>query len=266
MTGGMSGGHFVGFFLALLGLAVLVVVSSRPVVMQRLGKWRLQVSALAVVLLALLAIFGSGSRHIFFQTLVGPDNGILPRITQADVDLALEDTLRPEFVQYVARLESAPPVEDSERLVRVLTVRVGTTVDLLAEGYHLDPPPKIGQTWFFISYSDREYALLAMFRGDGGIQRMKMAEHMVSRVLPQAAAIGALRLAKTDDEKLAILHENPFVVPYAAEWIDAELGKLAANASPALATELAQKRSYVQQYAKHPSARDVPKGTRIDVP
>ena len=266
MTGGMTGGHYVGFFLALLGLAVLVVVSSRPGVARRLGTKRWPVVAALVVALALVAIFGSGSREIFFRTAVGPNEGVLPRITQAHVDVALEEISRPAFVQYMARLEAAPPLEQGERIAQALSVRVGTTVDLQAEGYQFDPPPKIGQTWFFVSYADRENALLAIFRGDAGTRRLALAERLVSRVLPQAAAIVALRQASSDGEKRAILRENPFVMPYAAEWIAAELGKLATNASPALRVELEQKRAYVQKYVDNPAARDLPPEVRVDAP
>lgn len=272
MTGGMSGGHFVGFFLAFLGIATLVVVMSRPTVIRRLGKKRLPACGIAVVVLVLLAIFGSGSREIYFRMVEGPQDGVPSRITQTHVDIALQEISRPEFVQYMTRLEGAPPIEESEsesesdRMARALLVRVGTTVDLLAEGHHFDPPPKVGQTWLFVSYSDRESALLAMFRGDGGIRRMALAERIVSRVLPQAAAIVALRMAHSDDERLAILRENPFVVPYAAEWLASELEKLAKEASPALVAEFAQKKAYVQQYANNPAARDLPIKTRIDAP
>lgn len=262
----MSGGHFVGFFLALLGLAVLVVVSTRPVVIQRLGTKRWPSVAVAIVVLVLVALFGSGSREIFFRTVVGPRDGVITRVTQAHVDVALEEITRPTFVQYMVRLEAAPPVDESERLARALSVRVGTTVDLLAEGVRLDPPPKIGQPWFFVSYLDRENALWAIFRGDAGVQTMALAERLVTRVLPQAAAIVALRMAATEDEKMALLRENPFVMPYAAEWIASELEKLATKASPALRVELEQKRAYVQQYVNDPGARDLPPGPRVDAP
>lgn len=266
MTGGMSGGHFAGFFLALLGLAALVVVSTRPRVIRRLGKKRFPTCVIAVVVLVLLAIFGSGSREIFFRTVEGPSHGVPSRITQIHVDTALQEISRPEFVQYMARLEAAPPLEESDRIARALSVRVGTTVDLLNEGYHVEPPPKVGQTWLFIAYSDRENALLAMLRGDGGIRRIALADRLVSRVLPQAAAIVALRMATSDDEKVAILRENPFVMPYAAEWLVAEFGKLAKNASPRLVAEFALKRAYVEQYVKNPAARDLPMETRVDAP
>jgi len=257
MTGGMTGGHFSGFFLAVLGLAVLVVVSSRPEVVKRLGTKRWPLVASAVAVLALVAIFGSGSREIYFRTAVGRNEGVITRITQAHVDVALEEISRPAFVQYMVRLEAAPPLDDSDRMAQALSVRVGTTVDLQAEGYQFDPPPKIGQTWLFVSYADRENALLAMFRGDAGTRRMALAERLVSRVLPQAAAIVALRQASSDEEKVAILRENPFVMPYAAEWIATELGKLGTNASPALQLELAQKQAYVQKYVENPAAREL---------
>jgi hypothetical protein len=266
MTGGMTGGHFLGFFLAVLGLCALIIVSTRPAVILRLGKNRWPVTFASVAILVLVAVFCSGSREISFRTVVGPNAEVLPRITQAHVDAALVEVTRPEFAQYVARLEGNPSVEKPERIARALAVRAGTTVDLKAEGYEMDPPPKLGQAWLFVSYVDRENALLAMFGRDDGALRMALAERIVSRALPQAAAMAALRMASTDAEKLAILRENPFVMPYAAEWIAAELGKLAMDASPALATELAQKRAYVQKYIDDPTVRGLPAGTRADAP
>lgn len=266
MTGGMSGGHFIGFFLAVLGLVALIIVSTRSLVLRRLGKMRWPVIAAAIVALFLLAFFGSGSREITFRTAVGPGAGVLPRITQAHIDAALVEVSRPEFLRYLARLEDAAAVDDPERIGRALSVRAGTTVDLNAEGYRIDPPPKVGQAWLLVSYADRENAMLAIFGGDAGVRRLVVAEGIVNRVLPQAAALAALRTANTDDEKLSILRENPFVMPYAAEWIWAELGKLAKDASPALSAEIAQKRAYVQKYVEDPTARGLLAGARADAP
>ncbi len=266
MTGGMSGGHFVGFFLAIFGLMVLVVAFSRPTLNRRMGSRRRPVFIGAIFALVLLAIFGSGTREIFFHTLVGPRDEVLRRISQNHVDIALGEILQPAFVEYLVRLEAAPPVEDSGRIAEALSVRVGTTVDLLAQGHRIDPPPQIGQTWFFVSYADRENALLAMFRGDAGARRMELASRIVQRVLPQAAAIVALRMAPTDAEKIAILKENPFVLPYAAEWLSSELEKLSRGASTPLVLEIAQKRAYVQQYVNNPGLRDVRAEGRVDPP
>lgn len=266
MNGGMSGGHFVGFFLAIFGLAVIVVVFSRPAVIRRWGSKRWPIITAAIPALGLLALLGSGNREIFFHTVVGPNDEVLRRMTQAHVDHALQEILRPEFIQYLQRLEAAPPLTHHERIAQALSVRVGTTVDLLAEGYHFDPPPKIGQTWFFVSYTDRENALLAVCQGDDGVPRMQLAERIVHRVLPQAAAIIALREAQTDEEKIAILKENPFVLPYAAEWLSSELEKLAPSASSELGLAIAQKRAYIRQYVDNPAARDVRAKGRVEPP
>lgn len=266
MTGGMSGGHFAGFLLALLGLAVLTVVSTRPAVIRKLGSNRRPVVAASSLVCVFVAIFGSGTREIFFRTVVGPNDQVLVRLTQAHVDTALQEVLRPEFVRYIERLDASPPLADASRMAAALSVRVGTTVDLLAEGHSVDPPPKLGQTFLFISYSDRENALLSIFRGDAGVRRMVLTERIVTRVLPQAAAIAALRAAETDREKLAILNENPFVVPYAAEWLVTELAKIAEGASPDVAVVLAQKQAYVQKYVENPEARDVHAQGRIGPP
>jgi hypothetical protein len=266
MTGGMTGGHFVGFFLAVLGLCALVVVSTRPAIILRLGKRRWPVTLASGAVLVLVAVFGSGSREISFRTVVGPNAGVLPRITQVHVAVALAEVTRPEFVQYVAHLEGNPPVDKPERIAKALSVRAGTTVDLNAEGYQMDPPPQLGQAWLFVSYVDRENAVLAMLGNEAGPARMLLAERIASRALPQAAAMAALRMASTDADRAAILRENPFVMPYAAEWIVAELEKLAKDASPAFAAELGQKRAYVQKYIDDPTARGLPVGTRADAP
>ena len=266
MTGGLSGGHFVGFFLAIFGLAVLVVAFSRPQIVRRLGSKRRPVLIGAVLALGLLALFGNGTREIFFHTLVGPQDEVLGRISQNHVDMALQEITRPEFVQYVLRLEAAPPIEGVERIADALSVRVGTTVDVLAEGHKVEPPPQLGPTWFFVSYSDREQALFALFRGDAGARRLELADRMVHRVLPQAAAIVALRMAQTDEGKIAILRENPFVLPYAAEWLSSELDKLSKGASSPLVLEIAQKRAYIQQYVTNPGLREVRAEGRVDPP
>lgn len=266
MTGGMSGGHFVGFYLAILGLVALTLVSTRPSILRRLGTRRWPVVGVAIFSCVLLAIFGSGSREIYFRTLIGPKEEVLPRIDQNHVDEALREILRPEFLQYMEQLDSGSPITGGERMSTALSVRVGTTVDLRAEGYHFEPPPALGQTYFFVSYVDRENALLAVLHGDAGVRRMALAERLVSRVLPQAAAIVALRTAKTDEEKMAILKENPFVMPYAAEWLSSELGKMAQDASLPLVQDIARKRTYIQQYIDNPAVRDVKADGRIDPP
>lgn len=266
MTGGMSGGHFVGFFLAVLGLAVLLVVSTRPAFVRRWGARRWPLVGAISALLICVAIFGSGSREIFFRSLVGPQEEVIPRITQAHVDQALEEILRPSFVAYMERLDGAVPRCNADRMAKALSVRVGTTVDLIAERVPVEPPPKLGQTWLFVSYNDRENGLWAAIQGDAGVRRMELAERIASRVLPQAAAIVALRTAKTDEEKIAVLRENPFVMPYAAEWILAELGRIAKGASPAVVAELALKQAYVEQYVKNPGLRELHVDGRIDPP
>lgn len=266
MTGGMSGGHFVGFFLAVLGLAALIFVSTRPAFVRRWGPRRWPLVGAASVLLVCVAIFASGTREIFFRTLVGPQEEVIPRITQAHVDQALEEILRPSFVAYIERLDGAVPRSNADRLARALSVRVGTTVDLMSERIEVQPPPKLGQTWLFVSYNDRENGLWAAIQGDAGVRRMMLAERIASRVLPQAAAIVALRMAKTDEEKIAIIRENPFVMPYAAEWILAELRRIAKGASPAVVAELALKQAYVEEYVKNPGLRDIHVEGRIDPP
>lgn len=248
MSGGVSGGHFVGFFLAVLGFAALVVVFSRPNVVKKLGSMRWPAAIIASVFLLLVAIFGSGKREITFHTLAGPGASVISRISQAHVDAALARVTEPEFVQSIARLDGGAPVDQPERLATSLSIEVGTTVDLNAKGYRLDPPPKIGQTWLFVTYLDRENALIAALRGGDATRRLVIAEMIATKVVPQAAAIEALRMAKTDEERLDVLRENPFVMPYAAEWLAAELKKLEQGASPRMAAEIAKKRAYVQKY------------------
>lgn len=266
MTGGMSSGHYVGFYLAILGVLLLMVVFTRPVILRRLGSLRWPSLALALVCLSFLALFGSGSREIFFHTAVGPAQGVNSRLTQTHIDVALEEITRPAFVEYLRRLEAAPSLDAPERIRNALAVQVGTTVDLLAKGISLDPPPRVGQIWLLVSYSDRENALLAAIGGAEGIQRMDVAERLATRILPQAAAIVALRNAAADEERIAILRENPFVMPYAAEWLVSELDKLIAQASPAVRRELEQKRAYVQKYVDDPAARDLRSGRIVTAP
>lgn len=266
MTGGMTGGHFIGFYLAVLGLGALLYGSTRPSFAHRWGSKRLSIVLSGILVCFLVAIFGSGNRETYFQTALGPSDGVVSRIEQARVDEALREILRPAFVEYLVRLDDTAPRGEAERIAAALSVRVGSTVDLFAEGYHFDIPPKIGQTWLLISYKDRENALLAIFRGESGAQRLVFAERIVSRVLPQAVAIMALRSANTDAEKLAILQENPFALPYAAEWLVVELEKLAKNASPEVARELEQKKAYVQKYVDSPGARELPAAIRVQAP
>jgi hypothetical protein len=266
MTGGMSGGHFVGFYLAIVGLCGIIYASTRPSVVRRLGSKRWPAVASGVLACVLLAVLGSGTREIYFQTALGPNDAVVSRIGQAHVDGALSEILRPEFVQYMVRLDEAPPVSGSEKIANALTVRVGTTVDLFEQGYSFDVPPKVGQTWLLVAYKDRENALLSVFRGDLAAQRMAVVVRIVNRVLPQATTIVALREAKTDDEKKAILRENPFVMPYAAEWLSVELEKIAKEASPEIAREIEQKRAYVQKYVDNPEARHLAAGIRVQAP
>jgi len=266
MTGGMTGGHFIGFYLAMLGLFVIVYGSTRPSFESRWGAKRWPLVALGIVVCVLVAIFGSGNRVTYFQTALGPSDGVVSRIEQARVDEAMAEILRPAFVEYLVRLEGTAPLGEADRIAAALSVRVGSTVDLFAEGYHFDIPPKVGQTWLLVSYKDRENALLAIFRGEAGARRLVFSERVVSLVLPQAVAIMALRAANTDAEKLAILQANPFVLPYAAEWLVVEFEKLAKNASPEVARELTQKKAYVQKYVDNPEARELPAGIRVDAP
>lgn len=266
MTGGMTGGHFVGFYVAILGICAIVYFSMRPSVRDRWGSKRWSYVVFGVLGCCLLAVLGSGQRETYFQTALGPNDFVVSRSEQKYVDEALTEILRPAFVHYLSRLEGAQAPAVPERVARALSARVGSTVDLLAEGYHFDIPPKVGQTWLLVSYKDRENAFIAIFRGETSAERLQFAERLVSKVLPQAVAIMALRAAKTDGEKLAILRENPFVLPYAAEWLVVEIEALAKNASPEVARELTQKKAYIQKYVDNPDARGLPAGIRVDAP
>lgn len=266
LTGGMTGGHFVGFYLAILGICAIVYASMRPSIVHRLGSKRWPRVAGALLGCLLLAVFGSGHRETYFRLALGPRDAVVSRIEQHYVDEALTEILRPAFIQYLMRLEGAEQIVDEDRIARALSVRVGSTVDVFAAGYHFDIPPKVGQTWLLVSYNDRENALLAIFRGESSVQRFAFSERLVNKVLPQAAAIMALRGAKTDPEKMAILYENPFVLPYAAEWLVIEVEKLAKDASPEVARELAQKKAYIQKYVDNPDARGLAAGIRVNSP
>lgn len=256
MTGSLSGGHFIGFYVAILGLIALAVWASRPKTRKKLGERRLsQATALAAVLFVALGTFGNGRRTISFSTAIGPSAGVPAGVTQADVDAALGVVKEKSFVEYATKLVDVPPIERVDRLGRALAVRAGTTVDLKEAGIEVTPPPKIGESWLLVSYEDDENALFAAFDGGDGVRRMQLAKRLVTEVLPEVALISRVRAAKTDAEKAALLESATWSVPRAAAWVLGELDELAKGASPALADVIARKRAYVEKYVEEPAGR-----------
>lgn len=266
MSGSMSGGHFLGFYVAVLGLVALVVALARPRIAARLGHRRIPVGIIVIVLLGGLAFFGSGSRRITLRTAVGPSSGLPSRLTQAHVDAALAKATSPAFVAYVAALCDLPPLDHPERLGARLSARNISGFDLPNEGIRVSPPPKVGEPWILASYDDAENAVLAAFDGGEGVRRMQLVQRLVMDVLPELVVVEALRAAPTDAEKIEILRGQTLTVPRAAEFLANALDEIAANASPALKDVLTSKRAYVQKYLDDPTMRGLPPGTRLTLP
>jgi hypothetical protein len=266
MNGSMTGGHFLGFYAAVLGLVALVVALSRPEIAARLGKRRLPVALASIVLLALLAFFGSGSRRITFRTAVGPSSGLPPRLTQAHVDAALATAVSPAFLAYAAAIFEVPPLDAPQRFGPRLSARNISAFDLPGEGFRVSPPPKVGDPWILVSYDDTENAVLAAFDGGEGVRRLRIAQQLATDVLPDLVVIEAIRGANTDEEKIEILRGQTLTRPRAAEHLAAALDAIAAKASPAVKDVLASKRAYVQKYVDDPTMRGLTSGTRLEAP
>ncbi|MDI3286575.1 hypothetical protein [Polyangium sp. 15x6] len=266
MSGSMSGGHFLGFYVAVLGLVTLVVALARPQIKARLGDRRLPVGLAGIVLLVALAFFGSGSRRITLRTAIGPSSGLPARLTQAHVDAALAKATSPSFVAYVAAVCDLPPLDHPERLGARLSVRHVSGFDLPNEGIRVSPPPKVGEPWILVSYDDTENAVLAAFDGGEGMRRMQVVQRLAIDVLPELVVIEALRAAETDAEKIEILRGQTLTVPRAAEFLAHALDDIATTASPALKDVIASKRAYVQKYIDDPTMRGLPPGTRLSPP
>ncbi|MRG92646.1 hypothetical protein [Polyangium spumosum] len=266
MSGSMSGGHFLGFYAAVLGLVALVVALSRPEIAARLGKRGLPVGIGAALLLVALALFGSGSRRITFRTALGPTYGLPARMTQAHIDAALAKAASPSFVAYIAALAGLSPLERPERLAAGLSVRHISGFELPDEGFRVTPPPRVGEPWILVSYDDAENAVLAAFDGGEGMRRLQIAERLATDVLPDLIVIEALRAAPTDEEKITLLRGTTLTVPRAAEHLARALEEIAAGASPAVQDVLASKRAYVQKYVDDPTLRGLPASTRLAPP
>ncbi|MDC0748468.1 hypothetical protein [Polyangium mundeleinium] len=266
MSGSMSGGHFLGFYVAVLGLVALVVALARPHIAARLGSRRIPVGITATLLLVALAFFGSGSRRITLRTAVGPSGGLPARLSQAHVDAALARATSPAFVAYVAALGDLPPLDPPARLGPCLSARHVSGFDLANEGLRISPPPKVGEPWIIVSYDDTENAVRAAFDGGEGMRRLQVVQRLALDVLPELIVIEAIRAAPTDAEKIEILRGQTLTVPRAAEFLARALDEIAASASPALKDVLASKRAYVQKYVDDPTMRGLPPGTRLSPP
>ncbi|TKD07418.1 hypothetical protein [Polyangium fumosum] len=266
MSGSMSGGHFLGFYVAVLGLVALVVAVSRPHIAARLGRRRIPAAVAATLLLVALAIFGSGTRRITLRTAVGPSGGLPARLSQAHVDAALARATSPAFVAYVAALSGLPPLDHPDGLGPRLSIRHVSGFDLANEGLRVSPPPKVGEPWIVVSYDDTENALRAAFDGGEGMRRLQVVQRLVTDVMPELIVIEAIRAAPTDAERIEILRGQTLTVPHTAEFLARALDEIAANASPALKDVLASKRAYVQKYLDDPTMRGLPPTTRLAPP
>jgi len=266
MSGGISGGHFVGAILAMLGLLALVFWSARKSTIERLGARRVPVVMGLAAALVALGLLGSGSRQIHFRTAVGPSFGVPPGVTQADVDAALAVVTSPEFLAYMAALAQKPALSHPEKLRASLEVHVVTLGDMRAEGLTVTPEPPPGQRWLAVNYADRQNAVLAIFDGGDGTRRMVLATQLVMDVLPHVVAIEGIRAARTEEERITALRGMTIVVPHAAEWMVREFERMKEGASPAFAEALAAKVAFVRKYIEDPTMRGLPAGTRIEAP
>jgi len=268
MSGGIEGGHFVGFCLAVLGLATLLLTTTttRPPLARKLGRRRAPFLVAISLGLTALALFGNGKRQISFRTAVGPSYGVPSRLDQADVDAALDIVTDARFLDYVATLHGSSKVGHPEVMRRAFRVKAGTTVDLMAEGYRMTPPPPLGQSWFFVTYEEEQHALFAALDRGEGLIRWKLAQTLATEVLPHVTALVKLRRAKSEAEKMAILQEMALTVPYVAEWITVELSRANIGASPALTDVIQRKQAYVKRYVEDPTMRGLSPGTKADAP
>jgi hypothetical protein len=244
----------------------LIVWSARKSTIARLGKRRVPVvMGLAVALLA-LGLFGSGSRHIHFRTVVGPSFGVPPGVTQADVQAALEVVTRPAFLAYTAELAQKPALTHPEKLRENLEVHVVTLGDMRAEGITVTPEPPLGERWLAVIYDERQNAIVAAFDGGDGARRMVLATELVMDVLPEVVAIEGIRAARTEEERLALLRGMTILVPHAAEWMVHAFERMQEGASPAVAEALAAKIAFLRKYVEDPTMRGLPAGTRLEAP
>ena len=266
MSGGISGGHFAGAILALLGLVALVVWSARKSTIARLGPMRVPVVMGLAAGLVALGLFGSGSHQIHFRTVVGPSFGVPPEVTQADVDAALGVVTQPAFLAYMAALAQKPEVAHPDKLRASLEVHVVTLGDMRVEGFTVTPEPPPGQRWLAVTYEERQNAVLAAFDGGDGTRRMVLAAELVRNVLPHVVALEGIRAARTDEERVTLLRGMTILVPHAAEWIVAELERMKQGASPAFAEAAQAKIAFVRKYIEDPTMRGLPAGTRIEAP
>jgi len=262
LNGSISGGHFLGFYAAIFGLAALVVWLGHDKTRARLGKKRWQVGIVGFILLFALAIFGSGSRRITFGMAIGPAYGVHPRTTEAHVAAALARATSPEVLAYLGTLTEPGGLARPGRIGKALSAKRVSGLDLREEGFHVTPPPGIGESWLIVSYDDEENAVLAALDRGEGVTRMQVAEGIARDVLPSLCALELLRASSTDEEKITILRGHTMRVPRAAELFLRELDALSRGASPALAEAITVKRAFVQKYVEDPTLRGLDPGRK----
>jgi len=252
--------------VSVVGLALLLLWTTRGKTIRTWGKKRFFVATLGAALCAALGLYGNGHRTIVLNTVIGPSQGLPNRFSQADADAAQKVLTSKEFVRYAAALLQVSPVNNDERIPKSLHLRAATTVELLESNIHIEPSPKVGQFFMMVSYEDNEPALFAMLDGGDGLRRIKLVSPLVTELLPEVLLFVLIRNAPSDAEKASLLEGATWTMPHLAEWMLSELDALEKGAEPALVLVIARKRGFLKQYVEDPTMRGLPPGFRVAAP
>jgi hypothetical protein len=276
-----SGGitpHFWGLYLALAGVVALGVWLTRAKVVKRWGRGRFAIGGGVLAVLAVLALFGSGTTGEYMRASVSPTWASWPsdraRLEQA-VDDALVVATSDAFIRYQCALNVSHPdaaalelttVDFAEADIRpTLQARVATVDQLREFGISINPAPAADSLHLVMEYRDATNWGLLLLRhgfdrkiGEGPMgHRFVFAQNLMHWYLPELVALELYRSAADDAQRLEAL--RLFAMISAPEWVQRDLLAFEkAQPSPEVAQELAEVIAAANQRLDNPTLRNLP--------
>lgn len=247
--------HFIGLFVASLGLLLLSIWLRRKKTAEGLRSRSGTITVLYMVLVLLPAfLFGSGSTTTYLRGSIVVDNE--PGLDEA-LSAAMEVALSDAFLSYHWSLISAEPTFDGESLKALLSLRVESHKTHTAEVTQLH--------YEFTEQTNLGVALLGCGR-QARSDRFEFAKGLGPDYMRGLLALALYRQARTDPHRISALNQILGGIPMNAEWLVRELALLKGE-EPARAVikQIDQITAWVQLYIDDPTMRSLPEGTRVEL-
>ncbi len=253
--------HWIGFWAALAGLALLWIWITRRRTATWLGRRRWWIAGVATLGLLNLGFWGNGVFGVAYRGMLGPIRFChLPGGPDA-ASQALEIALSDEFLDYHAALFGSEQACASRHLRKHLKVRFLDYRELTRYGIHISPPPPAGCRFLLYQYYDAwNFGLFLLGIDEVMHHRCSdLVQEMLGPRFDGLVLVELYRMARTDGERLELLEDLRRGVSVYAEWIGRELRRfLKERPSAAVRDALLAAHVSAQTYADDPARRGIP--------